>query len=626
MTWDGSTLTLGSSAYLGTTLASDLINTSNTAYATANSASGTATSAYNNATAASGVASAAQIAANTANDEIAIIVSDAYLSKDEKPAIIREVDAITGEYTDTKNKGDALSVSTADYTTKYTNLTTYLATLTPAYSSTSTNTAVNATNFKNAFVDYYTARQLLLNAISAKAATLSTWSGISSVPANVSNATTNRIFRQVETPSGTMYTGDIWYKFAGANEAASTGRIIATYTYDGTQWVRQYRAPITTSKVVAAGATVWSDTDAGTAITDAGGGTWSPGDVVTLYNSTRAETRMLVAGSAGWVTLAAKIDGNLLVTGSVSAGSIYASTLSAITADLGLVTAGAVYGGSMQSNGAWPASAATANGYYVGLNGIRFGNNTKWAAGGANNGSYFEVNLDGSIGTPRFRIDASGNVDIKGADFTTGTSPTISGTTMTGSGAVIKNDGTFALGGTDSNITGSGSVIYLNGPVVQNGNIVSNAVTTAKVLSENITVLRSGSQSPGFIHIPIGTTPTYPYVITSASIISTGAPIIINASCLYTANLSNGSIGTIRFSIRTSWYSFTNILLESRSFACKQPHDGIFGILTMPTSTWTAGATTATVSLCIEDDDAGGSGTTDRWVVFGSVTLLEVKR
>lgn len=57
-----------------------------------------------------------------------------------------------------------------------------------------------------------------------------------------------------------------------------------------------------------------------------------------------------------------------------------------------------------------------------------------------------------------------------------GSSPTISGTTMTGSGAVINSNGTFALGNSSTNLTFDGNNLSLNGSLINYGNISSSAV------------------------------------------------------------------------------------------------------------------------------------------------------
>jgi len=57
-----------------------------------------------------------------------------------------------------------------------------------------------------------------------------------------------------------------------------------------------------------------------------------------------------------------------------------------------------------------------------------------------------------------------------------GSAPTVSGTTMTGSGAVINSNGTFALGNSTTNFTYNGSQLSLNGSLITYGNISPSAV------------------------------------------------------------------------------------------------------------------------------------------------------
>lgn len=59
-----------------------------------------------------------------------------------------------------------------------------------------------------------------------------------------------------------------------------------------------------------------------------------------------------------------------------------------------------------------------------------------------------------------------------------GSNPQISGGSMTGSGAIINADGTFALGNSATNITfPGGGIMYVNGQVIYNGNIINNSAT-----------------------------------------------------------------------------------------------------------------------------------------------------
>jgi hypothetical protein len=66
---------------------------------------------------------------------------------------------------------------------------------------------------------------------------------------------------------------------------------------------------------------------------------------------------------------------------------------------------------------------------------------------------------------------------ISGTSLSVGSSPAVSGTTMTGTGAKINTNGTFALGNSTTNISYNGTQMSLNGNVVATANINANAVT-----------------------------------------------------------------------------------------------------------------------------------------------------
>lgn len=88
----------------------------------------------------------------------------------------------------------------------------------------------------------------------------------------------------------------------------------------------------------------WSDAAAAYAVSLIAGGTPINGDIVTLYYSATgfSETKFYSAGS--WLTLSAYINGNLLVDGTVQASKVVTSSLSALSANLGTVTAGVING------------------------------------------------------------------------------------------------------------------------------------------------------------------------------------------------------------------------------------------------------------------------------------------
>ena len=82
-----------------------------------------------------------------------------------------------------------------------------------------------------------------------------------------------------------------------------------------------------------------------------------------------------------------------------------------------------------------------------------------------------------SAGDATFALSGStGDASFAGT-LTVGSTPAISGTSMTGSGAKINNTGTFALGNSTTNIAFNGSQLTLNGNIVNTANIVSGGAT-----------------------------------------------------------------------------------------------------------------------------------------------------
>jgi hypothetical protein len=89
----------------------------------------------------------------------------------------------------------------------------------------------------------------------------------------------------------------------------------------------------------------------------------------------------------------------------------------------------------------------------------------------------------GTWGTAGYYISRStgtailNNLGARGT-IQSGSSPAISGSTMTGAGAVINSSGTFAVGDSSNNITYNGSTINLNGNIVAAGNLKEGTTTT----------------------------------------------------------------------------------------------------------------------------------------------------
>jgi len=154
------------------------------------------------------------------------------------------------------------------------------------------------------------------------------------------------------------------------------------------------------------------------------------GDNVTVsYNNQNNAT--IYRYTTSWVLSTTYITGSLIVQNTITADKLSVNSLSAISANLGTVTAGTLTAGTTFA-GALSAATGTFSG-----------------------------------------------------TLTVGSSPAISGSTMTGAGAVINTNGTFALGNSSQNLTYNGSTIKLNG------------------------FINTSSASQSAVYINQGTTPTY---------------------------------------------------------------------------------------------------------------------
>jgi len=213
------------------------------------------------------------------------------------------------------------------------------------------------------------------------------------------------------------------------------------------------------------------------------------GDNVTVsYNNQNNAT--IYRYTTSWVLSTTYITGSLIVQNTITADKLSVTSLSAISANLGTVTAGTLTAGTTFA-GALSAATGTFSG-----------------ALSAATGSF------------------AGTLNV-------GSSPAVSGTTMTGAGAVINNTGTFALGNSSTNISYNGSQMTLNGNVVATGNVNLNAISTVVSAS-----LNAPSQVISFTNLSgvwPANTRTIPVSVTITPT-STNSSILINAtSYFYTA-------------------------------------------------------------------------------------------
>jgi hypothetical protein len=106
---------------------------------------------------------------------------------------------------------------------------------------------------------------------------------------------------------------------------------------------------------------------------------------------------------------------------------------------------------------------------------------------------------------------------ISGSSLSVGSSPAVSGTTMTGAGAKINTDGTFALGNSTTNISYNGTQMSLNGNVVATGNINANAVTLTSSAFTSATYLNTSSAYQDAQTLSITTNGSQVYIASSGS-------------------------------------------------------------------------------------------------------------
>lgn len=69
--------------------------------------------------------------------------------------------------------------------------------------------------------------------------------------------------------------------------------------------------------------------------------------------------------------------------------------------------------------------------------------------------------------------------NITAGDITVGSSPEISGTSMTGSGTHLYSNGRFVLGNSTTNISFDNTNLSINGSLIGTANVVANAITTS---------------------------------------------------------------------------------------------------------------------------------------------------
>lgn len=170
----------------------------NTANNTANVGAKTTTQLLSDLSAAQTQANNATIDAADAQIRIQNIVADNVLDKSEKPDVVQRYTTLTGEQASIDARATAYGITTEKtaYDNAVSALTSYLAGLSPAYTSYTTDTSINRTTFNQKFTDVTNARQAVLDKIAEIAGQRATWAGVSGTGKPADNAT-------VGAPAGT---------------------------------------------------------------------------------------------------------------------------------------------------------------------------------------------------------------------------------------------------------------------------------------------------------------------------------------------------------------------------------------------------------------------------------------
>ena len=202
--------------------------------------------------------------------------------------------------------------------------------------------------------------------------------------------------------------------------------------------------------------------------------------------------------------------------------------------------------------------------------------------------------------TGTLTVNSGGYIQVgTGGYIKVGDNPTVSGSTMTGSGGVINGstNGEFAFGNATANMSFNGTTLTINGNLIATGNLNSNSVT----------VLESATTSLAL------TNPFQSLVFAKSA-----APVIVMAT------------GTLNLSVpaSTTWvgmievYRGTSVLYQ-QEFVAPNGDPDIALSVKVPFAAIiedTVGAATYTYTI-----QFSGSGVTAT-MSFASLTLLEVKR
>jgi hypothetical protein len=167
---DGATVGAPAGTLVGGTLAQNVEANAANALSTANTASANATSALS---------------------ALATMRSNGYLDAAEKPAVIREWNAIAAEVAGVVAQASAYGLTTLGnaYAAAHSALGSYLSSLSPGWADTTTDTPITPAVDQAKWSDYYAAREALLRAVATEAGKRALWPQVTGAGRPSDNAT-----------------------------------------------------------------------------------------------------------------------------------------------------------------------------------------------------------------------------------------------------------------------------------------------------------------------------------------------------------------------------------------------------------------------------------------------------
>jgi len=204
-----------------------------------------------------------------------------------------------------------------------------------------------------------------------------------------------------------------------------------------------------------------------------------------------------------------------------------------------------------------------------------------------------------------------------------GSSPARSNTTMTGSGAVIDNNGTFAFGNSSKSVVWDGTTLTVNGDVVATGNLQANAVTGFGLYNDTSNKVSSAAIGTGYNYFTIATLYFQSY----------GNPVIVDCQVVGKIDQLYGTSGSETFEIALfvdgSIVSCTSGRKDIAGDAAVLP-DGsnlsYYQDIAIPLFSFTPNTNIHTYELKMIYSKAGGSGYYSVAAKNVSIRALELKR